>query len=206
MSHTPPSKPTTPGRGPDRRKPWSVTRAAQLCGLSRSTLLYYDSLGILKPSGRSAANYRLYTESDVERLRTICRYRDVGLTLNEIKQVLRSKGDHTTGILRQRLQALHGEMAKLREQERVIARLLHGHAQFGPLRAMDKQRWVELLRATGLSEEDMDRWHVEFERASPRGHQDFLESLGIAPCEVQSIRAWSREGGHSPRTPCAGWR
>ena len=50
----------------------------------------------------------------------------------------------------------------------------------------------------GMSEDDMRRWHVEFERLSPRAHQDFLESLGLEDGEVTRIREWSRaEAGTS---------
>ncbi len=43
--------------------------------LSRSTLRYYDRIGLLPPSGSTAANYRIYTEKDVQRLEKICLYR-----------------------------------------------------------------------------------------------------------------------------------
>ena len=63
--------------------------------LSRSTLLYYDSIGILKPSCRSEANYRLYNEEDVKRLELICMYRDMGIELNAIKVLLNDKAENT---------------------------------------------------------------------------------------------------------------
>ena len=47
----------------------------QLCakaGLSRSALLYYDSLGLVSPSARSQANYRLYFDDDMRRLERVC--------------------------------------------------------------------------------------------------------------------------------------
>ena len=57
---------------------------------------------------------------------------------------------------------------------------------------MDKERWVALLKATGLDAEDMMRWHAEFERMAPEAHRDFLASLGIRPEEIESIRARSQ--------------
>lgn len=67
-------------------------------------------------------------------------------------------------------------------------------------KAMSKVQWVALPASTGLDEAGMDRWHREFERMSPQAHQAFLESLGIAPQEVEQIRAdargakWKRAG------------
>ena len=57
---------------------------------------------------------------------------------------------------------------------------------------MDKERWIAILRAAGLDDAAMNAWHVEFERAAPEAHQDFLEALGIAPTEITRIRAASR--------------
>ena len=59
----------------------------QLCvksGLSRSTLLYYDSLRLVQPSARSQANYRLYSDDDVKRLERVCLYKEAGVSLEEI--------------------------------------------------------------------------------------------------------------------------
>ena len=60
-------------------------------------------------------------------------------------------------------------------------------------RRSNKEGWVAILRASGMSDEDMGRWHVEFERLSPEAHQDFLESLGLEDDEIARIRAWSRD-------------
>ena len=57
-----------------------------------------------------------------------------------------------------------------------------------------KAKWVEVMRAAGFSEEDMHRWHTQFEKTAPEEHQEFLEFLHIPAEEVQSIRKWSREG------------
>ena len=61
-------------------------------------------------------------------------------------------------------------------------------------RSLDKERWVAILEASGMSEQDMRRWHIEFERLSPQAHQDFLESLGIEKNEIDQIRDGSRRG------------
>lgn len=60
---------------------------------------------------------------------------------------------------------------------------------------LTKQKWVEVMRAAGFSDDAMHRWHVEFEKSAPGEHQEFLEFLHIPPDEVQSIRDWSRKGG-----------
>ena len=96
-------------------------------------------------------------------------------------------------MLKKRLETLNDEIGALREQQRVLVQLLRNRKQFGRARTLDKEGWVALLRATGLSEDDMRRWHIEFERSTPEAHQDFLESLGIPGDEAAAIRCWSRE-------------
>ena len=50
---------------------------------------------------------------------------------------------------------------------------------------------MSLLKADGLDESGMKKWHIEFERWSPEGHQDFLESIGMEKNQIKTIREWS---------------
>ncbi len=59
---------------------------------------------------------------------------------------------------------------------------------------INKERWVEIMRAAGFSEEDMRGWHVQFEKMEPEAHREFLQSLGIPKDEIAKIREWSRTG------------
>lgn len=169
----------------------TVGQLARRFGLSRSTLLYYDSIGLLSPSERSPANYRLYSRADVERMERIDLYRKAGLPLADIARILRAGGGERRRALEARLGALHREIGALRRQQRVVLALLKSAGRLARTRYLDKERWVAILRATGMSEDDMRRWHVEFERSSPDAHRDFLESLGIAESEIERIRRWS---------------
>ena len=172
----------------------SVGRLAKRFGLSRSTLLYYDRIGLFSPSGRSGARYRVYGEREVKRLEAICRYREAGLSLERIGQLLEGATGRVADLLEGHLDQLNLEIERLREQQRVIVRLLANPKKLRGARAIDKDRWVAILRAAGLDDAAMHRWHMEFERMAPKAHQDFLESLGIPPSETAAIRSWSREG------------
>jgi DNA-binding transcriptional MerR regulator len=171
---------------------FTISQLARRFGLSRSTLLYYDSIGLLPPSARSRANYRLYSDDDVRRMEIIDQYRRAGLPLADIARLLSSASGELTGVLEARLRTLNEEIRGLRYQQKLIVRLLRSHDALPPVRHIDKDGWVSILRAAGMGDSDMERWHVEFERQSPEAHQDFLESLGLDPSEIDRIRESSR--------------
>jgi len=172
----------------------TVTELARACGLSRSTVLYYESIGLLRQVRRTAGNYRAYGEPDLERLRLICVYRTSGLKLADIRGLLERPQHDAAAILEQRLREINREIARLREHERAIGRLLKATGKLRRNKMITKQKWTDIMRAAGLSDDDMHRWHVEFEKSAPAEHQEFLEFLHIPADEVKSIREWSRGG------------
>ena len=64
---------------------WTVSKLARRAGLSRTALLYYESIGLMRDPQRSAGNYRFYSERDLKRLLEIRAYRDAGLRLADIR-------------------------------------------------------------------------------------------------------------------------
>jgi DNA-binding transcriptional MerR regulator len=173
---------------------YTIGQIGELAQLSRSTLLYYDRLGLLSPSDKSPAGYRLYSEADLARLARIRTYRAAGLSLDRIKKLLQADDpDHLTQALEARLIALNQEIQRLREQQRLVIELLGQAHYFLQGRVLDKATWTALLREAGLDDAAMLRWHQAFEQSLPEAHQDFLESLGLAPPEIAYIRQLSRQ-------------
>lgn len=166
---------------------YRITQLGRLFGLSRSTLLYYSRIGLLSPSGRSEAGYRQYSPADRDKLATICNFRNAGLSLDQIQRVLSVETEDAIGtVLRKRLQEIGAEIRTLQSQQRLIAKMLQIQAQ-GEL-PVDKQAWVEMLRAAGMDEAAMMKWHAEFEQRAPEAHHHFLLSLGISEEEAHYIR------------------
>ena len=170
----------------------TISRLAKQFKLSRSTLLYYDRIGLLRPSGRSPSNYRLYTEADRQRLEAICRYRQIGLSLKTIGRILNASREGAGTALEQRLRDIEDQIQDLRRQQRHIHHLLGQGSKENRAEGLTREKWTLLLRTSGMTEADMLQWHVEFERLFPDGHQLFLESLGIAPDEIDAIRTFSQ--------------
>ena len=171
---------------------FTIGQLAKKYSISRSALIYYDSIGVLTPSGRSESNYRLYSEDDLKKMDRIQLYRSTGLSLESIELLLQSESSELGSVLESRLFAINKEVEKLRDQQKVILKLLENEILEKNTRVITKGVWVSMLKAAGLDEEGMKNWHIEFEKTSPDAHQDFLESIGIEKDEIEAIREWSR--------------
>jgi len=171
-----------------------VARWPKRFRLSRSTLLYYDriGLGLLRPTGRTESNYRIYSESDVERLARIDAFRQAGVPLEDIRTILDVDQAGLRATLETRLCTINAQIAALRDQQRLIAKLLREESVQYRAGSLDKEKWISILRSSGMTDEDMWRWQVEFERLNSEAHEDFLASLGIPDEEVTEIRKRSR--------------
>lgn len=180
---------------------YTVGRLARKFGLSRSTLLYYDRIGLLKPSQGGKGEYRHYSAADAERLSQICQYRQAGLPLRDIKRVLDSPDTTLTPILERRLEELNREIEGLREQQRFIVGLLRNSRLFENIGVMNRATWTSLLAASGFSEDDMWRWHIAFEHQAPESHEAFLRFLCIPEDEIQAIRSFAAVVEPNPDNP-----
>lgn len=168
----------------------TVTKLAKSCNLARSTVLYYESIGLLRPPRRSNGNYRVYATQDLDRLRQICTYRDAGLTLGDIRSLLNAPRNDAQSVLERRMVEIGQAIERMREHQRAIARLLNSR-EMRKERMITKEKWTSIMSGAGFSEEDMRRWHMEFEKTAPAEHQEFLEFLHIPAAEIKTIRAWS---------------
>ena len=67
---------------------YTIKQMAELAGVSARTLRYYNSIGLLSPMALTQAGYRLYGPQEVEKLRQILFYRELGLPLEAIAKIL----------------------------------------------------------------------------------------------------------------------
>ena len=116
---------------------YSISKIARACGLSRSTLLYYDRIGLLRPTGRTVSGYRYYTDADRTRLERVRHFREAGLTLKEIRAVLSSGGKPGTKLLEKRLRETADSIVGLKNQQRMLAGMLRRVAAGKQLATVD---------------------------------------------------------------------
>lgn len=180
----------------------TLGQIARANGLARASVLHYEMLGLLIPATRSGSGYRLYGEAEVQRLHVIRRYRDAGLSLATICELL-GQGIHAhqrenaapAALLESRLLALYEEMERIRDQQKALATLLAIPEFRKAASCQSKAEWTALLQRAGFDDEDMRKWHMRFETDSPDEHDAFLRSLGLSEPEVATIRLWSRNNG-----------
>ncbi len=117
-----------------------ISELARAAGVPTSTVRYYERTGILRPSGRSAANYRLYSEADLERLRFIRAAQATGFSLEDVTTLLRpAPCGRVQELIEERLSRVAVRMKELRHVKRVLGAALetcHEHEATGRCRVV----------------------------------------------------------------------
>ncbi|MGX0104982.1 MerR family transcriptional regulator [Kocuria palustris] len=134
----------------------TIGPAAAALGVSVRTLRHWDDLGLLRPAGRAASGYRLYSADDVVRGRRILAYRELGFSLDEVTALLHEPAQQTVRRLRERRSAAEAEA-------------------FGP--DWDPQWTREARDRWGGT----DAWTEQAERGARRGPEQWAR-LAAAPC------------------------
>jgi len=119
-----------------------VGELARHTGLTVRTLHHYDAIGLLAPSARSEAGYRLYDAADIARLHAIQALRLLGLPLAEIGAVLDAEGGSMPAIIARQIESLDQQIAQataLRERLGLLEQRLAEGAQ------PDMKDWLATL-------------------------------------------------------------
>jgi DNA-binding transcriptional MerR regulator len=166
---------------------YRIRQLAAKFGLTRTSLLHYDSIGLLSPSTRTGAGYRLYSDEDEKRLRSILLFRSMGISLDGIKNLLEHNESNLANALMIRLNELNRKIEELRQQQKNIIDLFKEVTTFERiLSRLDQDRIGEML-LSGISPLE---WHEKFESMSPDLHREFLALMDRVPPRVkESIRA-----------------
>ncbi|MFC3504637.1 MerR family transcriptional regulator [Micromonospora krabiensis] len=99
---------------------YTVGQVAKVAGVTVRTLHHYDEIGLLSPSGRTAAGYRRYDDADLERLQLIRYYRELGFPLEEIAAILDDPAADPAAHLRRQHELLTVRVKRLQEMVAAI--------------------------------------------------------------------------------------
>jgi DNA-binding transcriptional MerR regulator len=100
----------------------TVGDVARLAGITVRTLHHYDRIGLVSPSGRTPAGYRLYGEGDLDRLHAVLAYRELGFALEDVAALLDGVAEPLAHLRRQhelvrsRIEQLHRLLAGLEKE------------------------------------------------------------------------------------------
>jgi DNA-binding transcriptional MerR regulator len=92
---------------------YTVQKLAQLAGISTRTLRYYDEIGILKPARINSSGYRIYGKAEVDRLQQILFYKELGVSLDVIKEIVTSPSYDGAKALREHREQLLDKRKRL---------------------------------------------------------------------------------------------
>lgn len=121
----------------------AIGEVARRAGLTTRTLRHYDDLGLLRPSGRTSGDYRLYSPDDLTRLLRIQQLKSLGLGLEEIGFALDDPDFDPAQVLAQ-------QEAAIRERIAVERQLL---ARLRRLQTVPAASWEDLLETIALTEQ-----------------------------------------------------
>ncbi len=160
-----------------------IRELAQKHKLTRTALLHYDSIGLLCPSARSEAGYRLYSDENEEKLRKIVLFRSMGIPLEQIKMLLESNTSKITNVLLLRLSDINSEIETLRQKQQNIIDLFKSAEAFSSLLTEQDMEPLTDILLSGISPAE---WHANFEAMSPVLHSEFLRLIESIPEEKRT--------------------
>ena len=112
-------------------KEYTIRELSEMFGLPASTIRYYEDEGILTNVGRTPSGQRVFAEGHVNRLRTICCFKNTGMTIAELRQFFSYEVDEPAHLddilmlLRQRKTSVTAQLAQLQEDHAHVLRKIH---------------------------------------------------------------------------------
>jgi len=118
---------------------YTVHAMAVLSGVSKRTLRYYDQIGLLTPLREALNGYRIYGRAEVERLQQILFYRELGVSLTEIKGILDASDFDAAASLGGHLERLTASRARIDALIQTVEKTIL--AQKGENHMTDKEKF-----------------------------------------------------------------
>ena len=165
---------------------------AKRAGVTIRALHHYDRLGLLKPSGRTAAGYRLYTDRDLIRLEQIVALKFIGFPLSQIRELLNRKDLDVLSALREQRRIIAHKREHLDRAIRAIERaeqvLASGEpSDWEPFRKIieviqmqTRKDWMKKYYTEEQLENLRKRWSPETQAESERGWNELTRDVEAA--------------------------
>ena len=110
---------------------YTIRELSEMFALPASTIRYYEDEGILTNVGRTPSGQRIFTDGHVNRLRTICCFKNTGMTIAELRQFFAYEADEPAhlddilALLQQRKASVTAQITQLRADYAHVLRKIH---------------------------------------------------------------------------------
>jgi len=110
----------------------NIGQAAKASGISAKMIRHYETVALLPPAFRTEAGYRQYSDEDVHTLQFIRRSRDLGFSIDEIRDLLSLWQDRerpsreVKALAKRHVDDLDSRMQKLKSMKQALEHLVHG--------------------------------------------------------------------------------
>ncbi|MBQ8083379.1 MAG: MerR family transcriptional regulator [Clostridia bacterium] len=157
-------------------KPMTVKQVSELTGVSVRTLQYYDDIGLLSPSERTEAGYRLYEEEQLATLQEILLFRELEFPLKDIKAILDSPAHDKEKALQQQVELLTMKKERLERLIRLAEELqAERHTERShtmDFKAFDKSKLDEYAKRAREQYSDTDAYKEYEIKSAGRTSED----------------------------------
>lgn len=155
----------------------TVHEVSELAGVSVRTLQYYDKIGLLVPTARTEAGYRLYGDEDLVRLQQILLYRALEFPLKDIKRIVGSPDFDRTRALSQQIELLRLRRAHIEGLIALAEGLMSGEEQTVSFAEFDTSKLDEYAAQAKAQWGEKPAWH-EYERKSAGRTREEERAMG----------------------------
>ncbi|AKK03939.1 MerR family transcriptional regulator [Corynebacterium epidermidicanis] len=150
----------------------TIGEAASLLGISTRTLRHWDSIGLLSPSYRTWGDYRLYTESDVDKAWEILVYRETGMSLKDISAIVDGQSSRTER-LRAQQRHLQSQLVHLQRMQAAVNLLLEGKLTMTEKAQAFGQQWYDYEQEAKQRWGDTPEWEQAQRKQQHMSKEDF---------------------------------
>jgi MerR family transcriptional regulator, thiopeptide resistance regulator len=136
---------------------FTVGELSRLTGVTVRALHHYDEIGLVPPSQRSAAGYRLYDDRDVLRLQQVLVFRELGVALDQIGAALDRATDREA-LLRKHRDALVDQRARIDAMLAAVDTALGALEKGTTMQPVDVKKMFEGFNHEDYADEARERW------------------------------------------------
>lgn len=160
---------------------------AKRAGVTVRALHHYDRLGLLKPSGRTGAGYRLYSDRDFARLEQIVALKFIGFPLSQIRDLLDRKGTDASAALRDQSRVLR---AKRDHIDRAVRAIELAEKSIASGRKHDWEPFRKIIEVIQM--QTRKDWMRRYFTQEQLEHLEDLRKRVSPEAKAESDRAWAQ--------------